>query len=86
MAVIELLGPMELGIAVFGEVVPEGMEEDPHVGGVADHLMPVLRDRDEMLKTMAHKSFTPLKSPKERFRYPQGSRIRNRDRNGSLLC
>ena len=54
MAVIELLGPMELGVAIFGEIVAKGMKENAHVEGVTDHLVTMLGNGDEMFKPVRH--------------------------------
>ena len=44
MAVIEFAAPMELGVAIFGQVMTKTMPKDTAMGGVANHLMTVLRD------------------------------------------
>lgn len=54
MAVIELLGPMELGVAIFGEIVAKGMKENAHVRGVTDHLVTMFGNGGEMVKPVRH--------------------------------
>ncbi len=45
---------MEFYAGEFGQIMLEGMEENPHVPGVGDDAMAMLLHGEEMLKRMTH--------------------------------